>query len=239
MLKENPVLMNNAWYSLTGRWKVPVVGTLVYLVIMMVAGGVPYLGWIGSIVINGPMLLGYIFLIHSHLDREPDNKIENLFKGFNNFLNSFIAYLLMTIFILLWMLLLIIPGIVKSYSYAMTFFILADNPGLSGQDAITSSKQMMQGYRWKLFCIDLRFIGWWILCVLTLGILSLWITPYYTTTRMLFYRDLLEMNRQEQPIPDRAPEALANFYRAEPTEGGLPTEHPQADINPQNGKTTD
>lgn len=216
MLTENVNLMSNAWYSLSGRWKNPVLGTLLYMVISFFAGGVPYLGAIGAIVVTGPLLYGFTLLILEHIDTPQGGKIETLFTGFNNFLNAFVAYLLMTIFILLWALLLIIPGIMKAYSYSMTFFIMAETPNISGQDAITKSKILMQGNRWKLFCMDLRFLGWWILCILTLGVLSLWITPYYMTARALFYRDLLAHKGPEPTIPDTVHESMAGFYNNAP-----------------------
>ncbi len=199
MLTENKVLMHDAWYSLNGRWNDAVVATLVFVAISAVCGGVAGIGWIAGFVIGGPLMLGYVAFIVAYLDRGPGGKVETVFSGFNNFLNAFIAQLLMGIFVLLWALLLVIPGILAAYSYSMTFFIMNDNPGLSGQDAITRSKQMMAGNRWKLFCLDLRYLGWWILCGLTLGILALWITPYYYTARTMFYRDLLAQERMREP----------------------------------------
>lgn len=190
MLTENPVLMKNAWYSLNGRWKDAVIATLIFVMISAASSSMAPLGFI----ILGPLTLGYVMFIFAFMDKAPAGKFETLFEGFNNFLNAFIAQLLMSIFIFLWALLLFVPGIVASYSYAMTFFIMNDNPGMSGQDAITASKELMRGNRWKLFCLDLRFIGWWILCMLTLGVLTLWVTPYWYTAHAMFYRDLLAQN---------------------------------------------
>ena len=96
----------------------------------------------------------------------------------------------MCIFILLWTLLLIIPGIIATYSYAMTFFIIADDPQAGALEAIGRSKEMMRGHRWKLFCLFLRFIGWSLLCLLTFGIGFLWLTPYMQTSLAHFYDDV-------------------------------------------------
>lgn len=103
---------------------------------------------------------------------------ENLFSYFPNWKNILKTKVLRTIYEILWTLLLIIPGIIGSYSYAMTDYILAENPELSAKEAIARSKAMMEGNRWRLFCLEISFIGGAILSLLTLGIGSLWLIPY-------------------------------------------------------------
>lgn len=90
----------------------------------------------------------------------------------------------------LWTLLLIIPGIMASYSYAMTGYILAEHPELTASEAIAQSKDMMAGNRWRLFCLQFSFIGWDILCALTLGIGNLALRPYRHAAEAAFYREL-------------------------------------------------
>ena len=90
----------------------------------------------------------------------------------------------------LWMLLFIIPGIVAAYRYAMTSFILAENPELTAGEAINCSKELMDGNKWRLFCLNFSFIGWIILCGFTLGIGYLWLTPYEQAANAAFYRDI-------------------------------------------------
>ena len=87
-------------------------------------------------------------------------------------------------------LLLIIPGIMASYSYAMTGYILAEHPELTAGEAIAQSKAMMAGNRWRLFCLQFSFIGWDILCALTLGIGNLALRPYRHAAEAAFYREL-------------------------------------------------
>jgi uncharacterized membrane protein len=87
-------------------------------------------------------------------------------------------------------LLLIVPGIVKSFSYSMSYFILRDNPGMGSSKAITASRNMMKGYKGKLFGLYLSFLGWAILCVLSLGIGYLWLVPYMMQTIANFYEEL-------------------------------------------------
>ena len=101
-----------------------------------------------------------------------------------------LGQLLMGIFIFLWSLLLIVPGIIKAYSYAMTPYILVDRPELSVRDAIRLSGRMMSGRKLDLFCLHLSFIGWMLLCILTLGIGILFLSPYMMTAQAAFYQDV-------------------------------------------------
>jgi uncharacterized membrane protein len=117
-------------------------------------------------------------------------RIEQLFSGFNRFGTALAAYLLVTIFTFFWMLLLIVPGIIAAISYSQTFYIIADSQNIDPMDAIDKSKKMMQGYKWKYFCLYLRFIGWALLCILTLGIGYVWLLPYVQTSTAKFYDDL-------------------------------------------------
>lgn len=95
------------------------------------------------------------------------------------------------IFTFLWSLLLLIPGIIKALAYSQTFMILKDHPEYSVFEAITESRRRMKGYKWKFFLLNLSFIGWGILCLLTLGIGFLWLTPYVYTSNATFYQKLI------------------------------------------------
>lgn len=83
-----------------------------------------------------------------------------------------------------------IPAILAQLRYSMTYFTIADDPALGALDAISRSKQMMDGNKWKFFCLQCRFIGWGLLCIPTLGIGFLWLAPYYWTSIARFYDDL-------------------------------------------------
>lgn len=102
--------------------------------------------------------------------------------------------------ILLWTLLFIIPGIVASYSYAMTGYILAEDPDLTASQAIQRSKEMMRGNRWRLFCLQLSFIGWIILCLFTFGIGNLFLNPYQTAADAAFYREISGTGGMERQV---------------------------------------
>ncbi len=96
----------------------------------------------------------------------------------------------MLLFVVLWMLLLIIPGIVAGLSYSMAWNILCDDPALSPMEVLRRSKAMMQGHRWRYFCLLCRFFGWGVLCVFSLGVGFLWFLPYFSTSVACFYNDL-------------------------------------------------
>lgn len=116
---------------------------------------------------------------------------DGLFEGFTGgrYTRILRTYLLMYIFILLWMLLLIVPGILKALSYALAPFILRDEPTLGTREVLAKSSAMMKGRRWHLFCLYLSFIGWGLLAILTCGIGVLWLTPYMQSAFAAFYED--------------------------------------------------
>ena len=94
------------------------------------------------------------------LSRNENARLEQIFEGFKNYGTVLGAYLLMVVFIFLWALLLIIPGIIAAFAYSQTFYILAEDDTIGSMDALRKSKEMMNGYKWKYFCLGLRFIGW-------------------------------------------------------------------------------
>ena len=130
-----------------------------------------------------------VSLLRNH--REESVDLENLFDGFRKgrYTRVFCALFLVQLFTFLWALLLIIPGIIKAFSYALTPYILLDEPELTAKQAIARSCEIMQGRRWKLFCLYLSFIGWGILCLLTFGIGFLWLAPYMNASIAAFYED--------------------------------------------------
>ena len=115
---------------------------------------------------------------------------DHLFKYFPYWANALCTRLLMGVYVALWSLLFIIPGIIASYSYAMTEYILAEHPEMTANEAISKSKEMMDGNKWRLFCLHFSFIGWAILCVFTLGIGNLWLNPYENAAIAAFYREI-------------------------------------------------
>lgn len=140
-------------------------------------------------ILGGTINLGYTrFLLDQHDGKELEFK--TLFSQFDRFGQGFLQKFLRGLYSFLWGLLFIIPGIVKSYSYAMTPYILTDHPDMTANEAITASRQLMDGHKMELFLLQLSFIGWMILNIFTLGIGSLWLHPYMQATEAAFYRSL-------------------------------------------------
>jgi len=114
-----------------------------------------------------------------------------LLVGFKtNYVRNLLAYFLQSLFILLWSLLLIIPGIIKMFAYSMTFYILNKEESISGQDAITKSKELMEGHKSELFMLFVSYLGWYILGLFTFGILWLWVYPKHQTAKYLMFDDI-------------------------------------------------
>jgi|SRR4030042_322250 len=189
MQTTNRDLMQQAREVLKGRWGLAVGGNVIYLILTVLISAIPKVGWIGGLIVDGPLILGWTAFFLS-LSRKEDAQLSQLFDGFQRFTQALATYLLMVLYVLLWAILLIIPGIVALLSYSQTFFILAENPKISGSDGLRKSKIMMMGNRWKLFCLFWRFFGWFLLGILSLGIGFLWIMPYLQTTLARFYDDL-------------------------------------------------
>lgn len=183
---ENKKLMAMARESLSGKWGLAVGTFLVFWLIMAAAKS----NGIAVLLIGGPMLIG-LAIFSLTIARNQDAKLEQIFAGFKkNFGTALVAYLLKAIFVFLWTLLLIIPGIIAAISYSQVFYILAEDDSISGMDALKKSKEMMCGYKWKYFCLRLRFIGWFLLCIWSLGIGFLWLNPYITVSCANFYDDI-------------------------------------------------
>ena len=139
-------------------------------------------------VLGGVISLGYSRLNLDFVDRQKAPELGTLFGFFPYWKNAAIAKLLKTLYEFLWSLLFIIPGIIASYSYAMMPYILAEHPEMAPSEAIARSKEMMDGNRWRLFCLHFSFIGWGFLSALTLGVGNLWLRPYKEAATAAFYR---------------------------------------------------
>ena len=135
-----------------------------------------------------------------NIKREQDGDYKDLLDGFNFFLKIILIRFLTNLFISLWSMLFLFPGIVASYRYRQAFYILLDDPGKSVLQCINESKQMMYGRKLDLLILDLSFIGWYILDILVIymipvpfavPVVSIWISPYVGLTRAAFYDELI------------------------------------------------
>ncbi len=116
--------------------------------------------------------------------------IDALLTPFKSFGRYFMASALLFVYICLWTCLFIVPGLIKAFSYALTPYILRDNPQLSPQEAITLSSRMMDGHKLRLFKLYISFLGWFLLSILTCGIGFLWLFPYMKSSEVAFYLDV-------------------------------------------------
>ncbi len=213
MKTENKVLMDQARVALKDKWTAAVLVMFLYFIvlnldvlILEITNFSPSSEILISVLIMalivGPLVLG-MNAFYLSLSRGREVKVLHIFNGFNHFVKAVAVYLLIMLFSILWLLLLIIPGIIAAMSYSMTFFILADDNSISPMDAIDRSKKMMYGYKMKYFLLYFRFFGWALLCILTLGIGFLWLIPYMVVTSAKFYDDI-----KDQDIPVSAVEKV-------------------------------
>lgn len=138
-------------------------------------------------ILGGVIQLGYAqYLLNQHDRRE--FQLNDLFSKFDYFGAGFCQAFLRNLYVFLWGLLFIVPGIIAGYRYAMTPFIMAEHPQLTASEAIRASKKMMRGNKWALFCLDFSFFGWILLCALSLNIGNLWLNPYRNAAYAAFYR---------------------------------------------------
>ena len=217
-MEKNSKIRSTALDALSGNWGTAVLLMVVYYVCSMIVvysvTGVlsafsQTMGMLGNL--SSILLLPMFFALYAaflRFRRKEETGVQTLFAFYKN-QKVWALELLKNIYIILWTLLLIIPGIVKSYSYAMSEYILYDNPNIGADDAIKRSMEMMKGKKLKLFLLDLSFIGWFILAMLTFGIGLLLLVPYLYTARAAFYEDLkAELASQAtenvgyQPQPD-------------------------------------
>ena len=213
-MNTNQGYKNAALAALKGNWAPSVIATIVlmaftyliigpYVVMYMLnlngmtpgsAGlslGVYALYIFGFTFVFSPLNIGYTYAFNS-LYMEGDNALTgNTFRfGFRRWGRNVWGMFLVGFFTSLWSLLLIVPGIIKFYAYAMTPYILIDNPELSANQAINLSCKMMKGHKFDLFFLQLSFIGWGILSVITGGIGLLWLMPYMMGAQAAFYQDI-------------------------------------------------
>ncbi len=205
----NKEIVLQARASLKGKWGIAIAATIIICVIQMCLAMFGF-GWdvitgaftveslyhfspvssLINLLIGGAFALGIAIFSLTFARQEEEPKLEQVFYGFKQFFRAFLTYLLMNIFIFLWTLLLIIPGIIAMLAYSLTFFIIAEDDNIGAFEAIRKSREMMNGYKWKLFCLFLRFFLLSILCIFTLGIGYLWLIPYIQVSCAQFYLDV-------------------------------------------------
>ena len=148
---------------------------------------------IGSLILSGPLQMSNV-LIASKVYDGYEPKYNDICFGFKKFKQAFLINLLEGIYIVLWALIPLVGpfiAISKGFAYSMAYYISLDNDRLSPNECIGSSVQLMQGNKWRLFCLMFSYIGWIILCALTAGILYFWVKPRMDVAVCAFYRELV------------------------------------------------
>ena len=177
----------------------------VLLMIITALGVVTSAFGLVRLILGGVIQLGYAqYLLKQH-DREVTD-IRDLFSQFDRFGQGFLQKFLCGLFVALWSLLLVIPGIIKGYAYAMTPFIMAENPQMTARDAIKRSQELMDGHKWELFCLEFSFIGWNLLAVLTLGIGTFFLNPYMNAAYAAFYREKISPKVTVEVLTEEIPQ---------------------------------
>lgn len=187
----------NALALLKGNWNIPCLIALIYIVLNCLTDMTPLLG----IIVSGIMSVGLAFTLMKMAAVASTGNSESEKVGFSTFLEaleyrwltSLLGALWNALWICLWSLLFIIPGIVKAYSYSMMFYVIAENPKIGATKAMDISKVLTQGHKADLFVMDLSFLGWIILSILSCGIGFIWLIPYMTMTEINAYYDLKRM----------------------------------------------
>lgn len=200
-MMERTDLKSRAKIQLTGHWTLAVLTCLVYNIIIQstsIDTNAPSflkteivltLNIIG-IILYGPIQIGLSRFILKLATRESKAKFIDLFSGYDVFIKSLFMTIIILISIFIGTILFIVPGIIVGLMFSQVYYILAENPTISVIECLKQSSKMMDGFKGDLFILELSFIGWIIVCVLTLGVGFLWYSPYYEMTKGNFYIQL-------------------------------------------------
>mgnify|MGYP003418389840 FL=1 len=176
-------------------WMFFLVNVIVYAILIPISflaemeGAASIIGLIAMYVVTPPLEIGLV-MVYLDVTYGDPVEISTLFKGFKMMGKSIALFLWMLLFILLWSCLFIIPGIIKSYSYSMAWYILAENPDMTAREALTESKIIMNGHKFDFFVLQLSFFLWAMLIVVTLGIAAIYVSPYQQLTFTNFYHHI-------------------------------------------------
>ena len=174
----------NTWLIATGV-------CFIYALLISAAAGISK--GIGALLITGPLSIAISKLFLDQARKNKEMKIEDLFANFSeDYKNKFLLTLMTGIYIFLWSLLFIIPGIVKAYAYSMVSYIKADHSDYDWKKCIDESIKLTNGHKMELFMLDLSFIGWYLLGSLCFGVGVLFVEPYHTAAKAQFYESLIK-----------------------------------------------
>ena len=185
--KEYKILAKS---NLKGNWKKSICVCLIITIVSSLISIIPVLGMVFSLLFASQFIVsGYNFFLKTNNNNSP--RVSSIFDNFGQqWANNFVVYILQSIYTVLWSILFIIPGIIKSYAYSMSLFLKAKDPKMTSKEAINLSIKMMDGNKLKLFYLQISFCGWIILSYLTLGIGFIFLEPYMKSATTSFYEDI-------------------------------------------------
>ncbi len=180
------------------------------------SGGTPnpvvsLISFVVNVFITPPLSLGLV-MVFLNVTYGDEPLVATLFEPFKkNFGKAVILTLLVGLFVILWSLLFIIPGIVMGYAYSQSFYILAENPDMTPMECIKASKAMMKGRKMDMFVLELSFIPWILLVIVTCGIASIYVSPYMTLTLTNFYHRIKKGHDQAGDYSTSATDAITDI----------------------------
>lgn len=207
-MKTNQEYKEAALGYLQGNWPAALIASAIYFVVLWLVVGCQYVpalmgntigvdaafsgsGFLVAVLLLGPLSIGYANAFRLLCNTGNANITANMLHlSVTRYAHLVWAYLLMTIKILLWSLLLIVPGVIKAFSYAMTPFIILEHPEMSARDAIAESSRIMAGHRMELFMLYLSFLGWFLLCIVTAFVGLIVLSPYVLCSVVEFYNSI-------------------------------------------------
>lgn len=210
-MHTNQYYKNAALSRLRDNWSPALVATIIFMLIYMLVGsgnmaqvgeyGIslpmgapamwPGVGLILTLFVLIPASVGYANATRLMYETGDTDVPRNFWRmSTDGYLHKVAGMFFMGVKLFLWTLLFIVPGIIMSFAYALTPYILEDNPELSAWEASSRSREMMRGHKFELFWLWLSFIGWMILSLLTFGIGFFWLIPYMQLSFAAFYNDL-------------------------------------------------
>lgn len=163
---------------------------LIIFAIGFVCGLIPMIGNIASSIILTPVFGLSLCMMYLKLTKKEEIGVGDVFNGFSYTGKAIWLNIIVAFFTMLWSCLFIIPGIIKKYAYSMSTYILADNPELTAREALSKSKEIMNGHKWDLFVLQLSFFWWYLLGSVTFGLAFIYVIPYMSATTANFYNSI-------------------------------------------------
>lgn len=192
-MKSNFEFRNEAFNLLKAKWKEAVLLYFIISIISIVAAFIvpEEVSIATTLLLIYPCNYVFIMQLMSFVREGKENLTSDYFSLLKEKYSVALPVTALTfIYTFLWTLLLIVPGVIKGYSYAMTSYISIDNKNLTAEECVNASMKMMDGHKWRLFLLDLSFILWYLLSIITFGIALFWVAPYHQIARIKFYEDL-------------------------------------------------